>query len=190
MKLAFVGTSCTGKTTILRELKKQFKGDINIQFVDEAARILFMRHTKINRFSQSTQEKIQSLAMEMEKVAHTFSPKVIFCDRSAIDCIAYLKARGKYNEADRLFERVTHWLPTYNRLLLLDPVDVPYRQDRVRLESEDQRISFHMGFLNLFKERNIEYELLSGNIEERVYKVHEIINNHLPRQVKIKKYER
>lgn len=175
-KLAFVGTSRVGKTTILEHFKKSFAGNPNVAFVEEAARTFFRQNPQIkDRFSVDTQGQIQALALRNERDIHQSGARIIFCDRSVIDAVVYVRSQGDKKGSDELLERVKMWLPTYHKFLLFDPVDIPYETDDIRQETSETRQKFHDAFLTFFKETNIPYELLSGTKEERIKRVTEII---------------
>src|SRR3989344_6289984 len=158
LKIAFVGTSCIGKTTLLEHYRQQFIGNHNVAFVEEAARIFFQNNPHISdRFSADTQGRVQSLALENENVAHVTGAEIILCDRSVIDAVAYVRAHGDAEGANKLLEKVRFWLPTYHNFLLLDPTDVPYETDEVRKEDEQKRQKFHNAFIQFFEETQIPY---------------------------------
>jgi adenylate kinase len=94
-KIALVGTSGIGKTTVLEYFKHRFAGDSTVVFVEEAARTFFIEHPEImHRFSEDSQGQVQTLALRNEKLAYLDNPKVIICDRSVIDAVAYVRAQG------------------------------------------------------------------------------------------------
>lgn len=175
-KIAFVGTSCIGKTTIFEHYKQQFAGSPQVAFVEEAARVFFQDNPDVgDRFSAEIQGRVQALALQNEQSAYSSGARVVFCDRSVIDAVAYVKAHGDRDGSDRLLDNVAFWLPTYNKFLLLDPADVPYATDEVRREDADKRQQFHDAFVSFFAEKEIPYELLSGTLEERIRRVDEIL---------------
>ncbi len=175
-KLAFVGSSCVGKTTTLDHFRKSSAGNPNMAFVEEAARIFFTQNPQITeRFSADTQGKVQALALKNEQGAHQAGARVILCDRSVIDAVVYVISQGDIKGAEELLKRVEFWLPTYHKFLLLDPADIPYETDDIRQETPETRQKFHDAFLNFFKETGIPYELLSGTEEARIKRVTEII---------------
>lgn len=172
-KLAFVGTSCVGKTTLLDEYKRRSP---LVTIVEEASRKFFIQNPDIKkRFSFEVQGKVQQVALENEERAHGSGATIILCDRSVIDAIVYVKAKGDQVGARELFKRIEFWLPTYHKFLLLNPADIPYQKDNVRQEDEAERQEFHEAFINFFNETGIPYELLSGTMEQRIVKVDEII---------------
>lgn len=170
-KIAFVGTSCTGKTALLEQLRLKFSND-KIVFVEESARVFFQKHPRIRkRFSCRTQGMIQELVFQSEKEAHLKEGHIIICDRSVIDPVAYVLASGDKKGAEKLFKKVSRWIATYDKFFLLDPKDVVYCQDEVRQENEKERQKLHEVFLKLFQEKGLKFQLLSGTLEERVIKV-------------------
>lgn len=177
-KITFVGTSCIGKTTIFEHYKQQFAGNPQVAFVEEAARSFFQDNPDVgDRFSTETQGRVQALALHIEQDAQATRARVLLCDRSVIDAVAYVKAHGDPDGSDRLWENVAFWLPTYHKFLLLDPVGVPYATDEVRQEDADKRQQFHDAFVSLFAEKEIPYELLSGTLEERIRRVDKILES-------------
>lgn len=175
-KLAFVGTSCIGKTTLFEYYRQRYSGNPQVAFVEEAARVFFQANPEItDRFSAESQGRVQALALQNEQVAHNSGAKVILCDRSVIDAVAYVKAYDDPRGANQLLDNVSFWLPTYHKLLLLDPIGVPYSTDEVRKEDPEKRQQFHDAFVALFAEKEIPYELLSGTLEERISRVDEIL---------------
>jgi len=171
-KIAFVGTSCTGKTTLTEVYKERFQNNRNGAIVEEAARIYFTKNPHItDRFSMEAQSGIQEMIMEMERIAHEQDVQVILCDRSVLDSVAYLKAAGDHEGATELLERMKEWIPSYHKIFLLDPADVPYQQDEIRTETAEARQGFHDAFLSFFMEAGVEYELLSGTLEQRTARV-------------------
>lgn len=172
-KIAFVGTSCVGKTTLIDTLRN----NPNVAIVEEAARIFFTQNPQIvERFSAHTQGQVQALALKNEQIAHKSGASIIVCDRSVIDAVVYVRSQGDKKGAEELLDRVKFWLPTYNKFLLLDPSDIPYTKDDIRQESEEVRQGFHNAFLEFFKDTDIPYELLSGTIGKRTKRINQIIN--------------
>jgi len=167
-KIALMGTSSAGKTTLLSVARTKFPQAV---FVDEAARDYFKENKVVDRFCAQVQGEIQLLALSREKIAHQQNKPVIFCDRSVLDAVVYTREHGDLRGAEKLFRRVSHWLPTYTHFVLLDPTDIPYEVDEVRTESKDKRNRFHQIFLEFFDEKKIPYILLKGNIDERLEKL-------------------
>lgn len=176
-KIAFVGTSRTGKTAIFEHYQQKFNGHSKVAFVEEAARRYFRDNTHIvDRFAKEPQGEIQQLALGAEQKAHASGAEIIICDRSVIDAVAYVRANGDREGSEELLEKVAFWLPTYHKFLLLDPSGVPYETDEIRKEDEETRQQFHTAFMELFEEKQILYELVSGTLEERIRRIDDILS--------------
>ena len=94
-KIAFVGTSCTGKTTLFECYRDRYSGDGGALFVEEASRAYFQDNPNIeDRFSVRVQGEIQQLALRSEMDARRRGANVVFCDRSVVDAVAYVWASG------------------------------------------------------------------------------------------------
>ena len=177
-KIALVGTSCVGKSTIWKHFKERQHDNSPIVFVDEAAREYFRRNPNIpasERFSVKHQGAIQDLQMEYEQAAHGSGGEVILCDRSVLDAVAYVRGHDDRKGSEHLLERVSQWIPTYHTIFLLDPKDVPYVVDKERQESPAVRQKNHDAFVELFSEAQIPHQVLVGKLEERIQKVQEIV---------------
>ncbi len=175
MKIAFIGTSCVGKTTLLEEYRETFKNDPRVAFVAEAARTFFAHHPVSDRFSVEAQGKIQLLALKNEQEAHATGARLLFCDRSVLDAVVYVRASGDHQGASQLFERVRMWAATYTKLLLLDPAGVDYVTDGIRQEDLETRQQIHDAFIQFFQETSLPYELLKGAFQERCRRIDEIL---------------
>ena len=78
---------------------------------------------------------------------------------------------GDREGSQELLQAVEFWLPTYTEFLLLDPTDVPYVKDPIRLENEELRQRNHEAYLELFASKRIPYQLVGGTLAERLQKV-------------------
>ncbi len=179
-KFAFVGSSSVGKTALLEVYRKKYSGNPNVVFVEEAARIYFIEHSSMplaERFAEQAQGQVQDLAIKTEQLAHGLGARLIFCDRSVLDAVAYVRSTGDRKGADRLLRKVEGWIPTYTGLFLLDPAGVPFANDEVRQENHDTRQRFHEAFIDLFESEGIAYELLSGTEQSRIQRVDQVIKS-------------
>lgn len=178
LKIAFVGTSCVGKTTIIDHYERKYTNNSKVAFVPEAAREYFTANPIIpvdQRFGVKPQGEIQQLALRNEQAALHSGAEIIICDRSVLDAVAYVRGHGDKKGSEQLLKQIESWVPTYDAILLLDPADVPYQTDDIRQESIEVRQRNHEAFVEVFMEAGIEYELLSGTKEERIQRVDEIL---------------
>ena len=91
----------------------------------------------------------------------------------------YLRAMGDIEGSIELFKAIEFWLPTYDNFLLLDCADVPYTQDPIRQESEEQRQRNHNAYIDLFAQKHIPYLLINGTVPERLKTVETILQEML-----------
>jgi nicotinamide riboside kinase len=174
-KIAFVGTSCIGKTSLLEATKRTLPKGQGL-FVPEAARDYFGRNSDMpleQRFAVIAQGEVQSLAWRREREAHRRAKRLgglatIVCDRSVLDAPVYVSSQGDNQGAQQLLRRVRAWLPTYDQIYLLDPADVPFQQDTIRAEDSEARDKFHEAFINFFRKHRIAFQLLSGTPGQRL----------------------
>lgn len=176
-KVALIGTSCVGKTSVIEDLKSYYRENPTVIFIPEAARAFFEDTPTSDRFSAETQKQIQQRAINNEKAGHA-NGTILVCDRSAFDAAAYTLANGDMPGATELVEHIKDWIPTYTILVLLDPKDVPYYKDDIRTEDESYRQTIHNAFVQLLEMHKIPHIVLSGTLEQRVNKVNEIIASH------------
>lgn len=181
IKVALIGSLSVGKSTLWRSLRKSYGENPQLGFVPEAARDFFRRNPQYleDRFSIATQRRIQNLVYSREQRALLKDPRVIICDRSILDACVYVRADGNKEGANELFERISFWLPTYHTLYLLDPTNVPFKQDRIRTEDATTRERIHLTYLDFLSENRIPFTLLSGSLQERISQVHEFITPYV-----------
>lgn len=174
-KFALVGATCTGKTSIIKHLKDKYKSNPKIVFVEEGARAYFAANPHItDRGAWKVQTGIRDWVFNNERKAGKKSPMILVCDRSIIDSAVYMEAHGDIKGANKLFKSVIPWIATYNKILMLDPTEVPYKVDKIRNEGVKFRNHVHQTFVKFFKRNNIKYEIVKGTLQERIEYVESI----------------
>lgn len=179
-KFAFVGSSSVGKTTLLETYKKRYSGNPKVVFVEEAARIYFTAHPSMplaERFAETAQGQVQDLVLQQERTAHESGASLIFCDRSVLDAVAYVRSTGDKKGSGRLLRKVGNWIPTYTGIFILNPAGVVFANDDVRQEDPETRQRFHDAFVDLFELEGIRYELIDGTLSQRVERVDHVIKS-------------
>ena len=173
-----MGAPGSGKTTLLNELKLAYHDDSGVIFVEEAARQFFEENPipTEEREDYNVQRRIQDRVLRNEVDATRFKlPKALVTDRTAIDPAVYSFVVGDKVGAQRLMDRVAYWLPTYSHLFVLNVDDINHTTDGVRYEGNERRQRIHEAFLGFLALNEIEYQVLSGSLEERTVQVQELI---------------
>ena len=177
IKIAFIGACCSGKTALVEQYTRRHLYNPDIYCVEEAARAYYRTHTAPVRSSKIVQQQIQRLAIRNEKKAQASTSRLILCDSAPIDTVVYSRVNGNVKASEDLFDSLSYWLPTYDKFLLLNPFEIPFVNDEIRRETEEDRARIHQIFIDLFVEKNIPYEFLTGTVDERVKKVDSILES-------------
>jgi len=178
-KIAIVGGSATGKTTLHKELEVVFEGNSDVVFVHESARQFFTENPDKINFSLGVQEKILELVFENERKAVGKNPRLIVTDTSALEVMFYTKVQGDEMGAAHLLNRLESYIRTYDKFLLMNSVDVEFNNDAVRLEDKNTRDRIHQMLVDYYNYNQLKFELIVGTIPERRTKVVDIINTYL-----------
>lgn len=195
-KVGLTGTSCVGKSTLLRRVQTRLGAQCIT--VEEAARDYFRRDPNHlgavydpalgDRFSYAVQRAIQLKHMNRMADASSRADGIlegrvtvyrhltklaIVEDRTPFDAAVYVAANGDRTGAENLLNEALWWAgpKPYDHLYLLDPTDIPYVADAERTEPPAVRARIHQTFLDFFAEHDIPYTLLGGAEEERTANV-------------------
>jgi nicotinamide riboside kinase len=127
VKVAFIGSHGTGKTTLTFQLAAHLKKlDRTVELVKEVAR---RSPTPLNRETTLDGQRWILHTQIADEIAAAIGHEAVVCDRSVIDNYAYLVHRfGRRPALDAL---VGEWLGTYT-LLVRVPIVVAPRFDGVR----------------------------------------------------------
>jgi nicotinamide riboside kinase len=127
MKLAFIGTHGTGKTTLCYDLTAGLKRQgLNADMVKEVARLSPL---PINRKTSLDAQTWILMTQVAEEIRSGSAHDIVVCDRSVLDNYAYLMfACGRQRAVERF---VDHWMKTYDVLIKV-PIVTPAAEDGVR----------------------------------------------------------
>ncbi len=178
MRIAIVGTQCTGKTTLIKSLKESTCLPLRYKIKDEVVRTLGSQiDLKINKdFDFKSQGLI--FLNHMENVLDCTD---MITDRSCIDAFVYTTynyKKGKLTEAQynyfkSLFELN---LPYYDKIFYL-PVEFELVSDGFRSTDERFRVDIDVLFREIFCLFKIKPVILEGDLTERNSKFFKIFHN-------------
>ena len=119
MKVAFIGTHGTGKTTLCYDLTAALKRQgRNADMVKEVARLSPL---PINRKTSLDAQTWILMTQVAEEIRSASSHDIVVCDRSVLDNYAYLMfACGRQKPIERF---VDYWMKTYDVLIKVPIVD-------------------------------------------------------------------
>jgi len=191
MRIAVIGTQRSGKTTII----DFFSNYQNILIVSEAALdlidefgedIVYNPAFQDMLFAEQTQRELDAFRRLEEG-----DVDVVFCDRTVIDNLAYIKHLREIYEGEvdpeTAYPIKQKWL-TYIRehpfdlILLCDPCDIElvegmnaaWTADNIEKERET-RLRIHEIFIEVLAELGISYHLISGTVEARFTYISQVL---------------
>jgi nicotinamide riboside kinase len=127
MKLAFIGTHGTGKTTLCYDVTAGLKRQgFNADMVKEVARLSPL---PINRKTSLDAQTWILMTQVAEEIRSGSVHDVVVCDRSVLDNYAYMVLSCGRQKAIERF--VDHWMKTYDVLVKV-PMIAPAAEDGVR----------------------------------------------------------
>lgn len=100
MIISFSGPSCSGKTTLVKALKKRLEGEIKVAVIDETARTVFMeKFREFEKLENLRRNNEAFLEYEIEIVRRQIREEkeakekadIVLADRSIYDTYAYSK---------------------------------------------------------------------------------------------------
>jgi len=162
--VVFMGAPSTGKTTLAMEMAKKF----NTCWMPEYGREYWDTHQVNRRLTKKQLAEIAIGHLEREEECLQKANRYLFTDTNAIT--TYLFSLYYHGAADpELMDAVNYCIPRYHTYILCD-TDIPYDDtwdrsgDANRQELQDRTVWF-------IKDRKIDYNTISGNLEERIQKV-------------------
>jgi len=158
MKIAFIGTHGTGKTTLCYDLTAALKRQgRNADMVKEVARLSPL---PINRKTSLDAQTWILMTQVAEEIRSAASHDIVVCDRSVLDNYAYLMfACGRQKPIERF---VDHWMKTYD-LLIKVPIMEQAAADGVRDTDEFFVRSIDSLVDSLLSEKKIAHERLDAS---------------------------
>ena len=175
MKIAFTGAQSTGKTTLLKELKRDPDLSLKYDFRDEITRRMQKKGLSINEGGND----ITQLLIMNSHIKNSLIDNVIM-DRCVLDGLVYtdwMYRKSKVQQwvieyADNVFKML---IDRYDHIFSLAP-EFDIEDDGVRSTDIDFRNEIVILFEKYIKAWNIPVIKLTGTVEQRLNKIKETIN--------------
>jgi predicted ATPase len=169
-RIVFVGSFSTGKTTLAERLAHM----LELPLLPEVAREIAALGFKLDK--DATPE-IETLIF-LRQLNNELSTPEFVGDRSLIDALAYArwvldnrprtKENALWDECERLAERSLR--TNYSHVYYL-PIEFPIVVDDLRPDDPDFQADIDRRIVDLLQSHSLEFETLTGSIEDRVAKV-------------------
>ena len=182
MKMAFVGTHCTGKTTLLDQLKEKYSGDDSFGYITEVARKIIERGYPLNA-EANTDSYIHYINDQLSAESVINNYKLFVSDRTLLDPLAYALVNRELPRPyiqDYFIDMMKNvWLLEKARydLYIYFPIEFPMRFDGVRPSDEEYRTTVDKMIHRLLIEHSVPFVTINGAMNEREQKILAIIEN-------------
>lgn len=173
-KVCIIGTESCAKSTLTRNLAKYF----NTTCVEEVGRDICEEVGGAENMQVEDYYRIAIQHKNLEYLQLQKAEKVLFIDTDSLTTEYYLKLYTDKDNKCNLFKEISK-INNYDLYLFLEP-DVEWVQDGTRLHGEDEiRKQNNDELKAIFKENNINFNVIKGNYHERFIKSIDIVNNSL-----------
>lgn len=164
MIISISGVSCTGKDTLINELQKRHYPVITPSASNMASGFKFPTTEAKDRY-------IFDLGHRQLAQAQLISSKtgnVVFLNRSQFDNWTFRLVYGGDLSYEHLFFQEIK-VPDFT--WILDPHEVTFVRNGVRPEDLEKRFRWHEVMIEKAREHEIEFDVLSGTVEQRLAKI-------------------
>lgn len=165
-KICFYGSESTGKSFMAKKLAQVY----NTEFVPEVAR----EQITSNEFTEADITKIGYAQIERINEKLKTANKILFCDTDTITTQIYSQ-HYLHTIPPVLYELEKQ--VQYDQYFLFD-IDVPWVADHMRDLGNEREKMFRV-FKGALDERNISYQIVSGNYQQREELLREVIDRML-----------
>lgn len=174
IKIVLFGPESTGKTTLAKQLAKQY----NSFFVPEFSRIY--AEAKLKEGILLTKKDVLPIAIGQIELENSLSEKtkdILFYDTNVLETKVYSEYiyEGYCPEVLRKMVLKSHY-----DLYLLTNIDIPWEHDAIRSSNNDRKIMFSY-FKNELDTHKLPYVILSGSKKSRLKKAIEHVDLLLKR---------
>jgi NadR type nicotinamide-nucleotide adenylyltransferase len=165
-RVAILGAESSGKSTLAHALAAQY----NTVWVPEYLREFVETHARVPE--ENDQYPIARTQMEREDAAAAKATRFLFCDTTPLMTAVYSRWYwGRVDAQLALLERRHDYAFT-----LVTAPDSPWEADGLQRESEEVRQTVHEQVVQVLREREIPFLLVSGSLHQRVLQAGRLIN--------------
>ncbi|MBR3602249.1 MAG: ATP-binding protein [Lachnospiraceae bacterium] len=184
MKIAFTGTHCTGKTTLLKDIEEILADKLKIHSVTEVARKIIEKGYPLN-MDATVESYIHYINDQLNEENKLMQECDIFIsDRTLLDPVAYAMVNSKLPRpyiSEYFIEMMKNiWLLEKDRydLYVYFPIEFALQYDGVRPEDEKYRRDIDALILSLLEQFQINYIKISGDRSERKKQLCDVIEKY------------
>ncbi|MCL1895093.1 MAG: AAA family ATPase [Clostridiales bacterium] len=168
VKVVFLGSVCTGKSTIAEALAKKYK----TTFVSEYGRDYWEEHQVGRRLPLEAFDEIAIGHIQREEEAFLAANRYCFIDTNAIT--TYMFAMDYHGRAPELLTRLAEGNLSRYDFFFLCGDDIPY-DDTWDRSGDQKRHVFQKQIIADLDARGIPYHMLNGDLETRMRRVAEVL---------------
>lgn len=167
-KVVFVGSECTGKTSLARLLAQSYNTQWVREYMREYLQEKWDREKKLCQWEDLMPIAKGQIREENQKAKQ--AKDFLFCDVNLFELMVY--SYVYYGKCDPQIEKYA--LENKYDFVFLTDIDVPWVADDLR-DKPFEREQMHKIFEDSLIKNNIHYHRLSGTLKERMEKVKKII---------------
>jgi len=169
--VAVSGAQCTGKSSIVRRIGKEF----NCVLVSESVSRRVAKRSNLSTVDLKFEDELMREYVNIFRNLRDIRDKVIVFDRSPMDVVAYVWAKTENIEKVNYFRSIATSLmdERFDTVFILDSQDFEYVDDGVR--TRDYRDEIQWRLEALYSGINITKLILKGSWDERFRRVKDVI---------------
>jgi len=182
MNIAFTGSHCTGKTTLLHSVVEKYSNDDSFGYITKIAQKIIDKGYPLNT-EANTDSYIHYINDQLIAERNMVNCKLFISDRTLLDPLAYALVNEKLPRPyvrDYLIDMIKNiWLLEKERydLYIYFPVEYPMFFNGIRPSDEEYRMNIDKMIYQILNEYSVNYITMNGDVEERKRKIFEIIES-------------